>query len=272
MSIYYQLFNFFLFLLSFLKIYSKLLKPEYNNGEIQDPNIDKSYSENNGLNLYYLVNGYDRTMYNIALNPNETLEVTFKIYTDSESLIEALDNGYKLYFGFDLLITNSFNKRYSTDIIICIFDKKDVKCFDYIYDSENNNYIRNDYGIISKNFIFPLGFSNVTLNILNKNVVGYKNYYCIKFNKIFSEPYQNTTLYKWVKYLQDDIIHKVAGFFGIIEEEEDLVVFSKALPIFYNKLLFENGAGLKGNKLNDNMMQFITFIKYALILYFTFAF
>ena len=270
MSSFYKFYQLYVFLFFIFNISSKLIEPEYNNGNYQDPNLDKSYSDINGQNLYYISKGYDKTMYNIVLNPNETLEVSFKIYTDSESLIEGLENGYKLYFGFDFMVDNVKEKQYNTDIIICIFDKKDVSCYDYVYDTENEKYIRNDNGTMSKNYIIPLGFENLTLNILTKNVVGYKNYYCVKFNKKFLEPYQNTTLYNWVKFLPNDIIHKVTGFYGLIGKEEDLIEFSSRIPIYYHELLFENGAGLKRNTLNNNMMQLLTFLKYGLILYFTF--
>ena len=269
---YYKSLKLYLGLLFIIEVSSKLIPPEYNNGDVQDPNLDKSYSDINGQNLYYLSKGYDKTMYNIVLNPNESLEVFFKIYTDSETLIEALENGYKLYFGFDFMIKNKNGKQYNTDIIICAFDKNDVNCYDYVYDTENDNYIRNDNGTISRNDIIPLGFENLTLNILSKNVVGYKNYYCVRFNKEFIEPYQNTTLYNWVKFFPNDIIHKVTGFYGLIGKEEDLNEFSPNFPIYYEKLLFENGAGLKRNNLHNNMMQSLTFIIYGLILYITFVF
>lgn len=271
MSSYYKYLNLCILLLFIINITSKLIEPEYNNGDIQDPNLDKSYSDINGQNLYYLSDGYDKTMYNILLNPNETLEVSFKIYTDSEILIEALENGYKLYFGFDFMIKNTNGKQYNTDIIICAFDKKEVNCYDYVYDTDNDNYVRNDNGTVSKNFLIPLGFQNLTLNILTKNVVGYKNYYCIKFNKKFLEPYQDAILYNWVKLLPNDIVHKVTGFYGLIRKEEDLFEFSPNFPIYYEKLLFENGAGLKRNTLQNNMIQYITILEYALILYIIFA-
>ena len=268
MPFYYKSIKLYLVILFVIEVNSKLIAPEYNSGDVQDPNLDKSYSDINGQNLYYLSKGYDKTMYNIVLNPNESLEVFFKIYTDSETLIEALENGYKLYFGFDFMIKNKNGKQYNTDIIICTFDKKDVNCYDYVYDTENDNYIRNDNGTISKNDIIPLGFENLTLNILSKNVVGYKNYYCVRFNKKFIEPYQNTTLYNWVKFFPNDIIHKVTGFYGLIGKEEDLNEFSPYFPIYYEKLLFENGAGLKSN---NNMRQILTFLIYGLTLYITFV-
>jgi hypothetical protein len=270
---FYKFFKLYLLILSVINISPKLIEPEYNNGKYQDPNKDKSYTDISGQSLYYITRGSDKTMYNIVLNPNETLEVAFKIYTDSEALIGGLENGYKLYFGFDFMTenVNETLKQYHTDIIICAFDKKDVNCYDYVYDSEKKNYIRNDNGTISPNYIIPLGFENLTLNILTQNVIGYQHYYCVKFNKKFLGPYQNATLYKWVKYLPNDIIHKVTGFYGLIGSEEDLTEFSPEFPIYYSKLLFENGAGIKSNTLKNNVFQILSFLKYALILYITFV-
>ena len=261
-----------LLLIQFAQIKPKLLSPEYNKGKVQDATLDKYYLDIPGLNLYYFSRDIDNTMFNIVLNPNETLEVNFKVYTDSETLSEALDDGFKIYFGLDFNVenTNPSLKRYKTDIMICVLDKKDVNCFDYVYDTENNNYIRNDNGKISPNHVIPLGFENTTLNILNKQIVRYKNYYGIKFNKKFSKPLKNETLYIWVNHNTNEIKHEVTGFYGIIWEDDDLTEFPQQFPIFYEKIMFENGSGLKRDKLKNFLMYFTTFIKYGLIFYFTF--
>lgn len=270
MSLYYKLFQIYILFLFIINASLKLIPQEYNNGDVQDPNLDKDYPNIEGINLYYLSKGYDKTMYNVVLNPNENLEVSFKIYTDSETLIEFLENGNKLYFGFDFMMKNKNENQYNTDIIICAFDKNDVKCYDYVYDNENDNYIRNDNGTISQNNILPLGFENLTLHIFTQNVVGYKHYYYIKFNKRFSTPHQNNILYNWIKFLPNDIIHKVTGFYGLIGNEDDLNEFSSYFPIYYEQLLFENGSGLKRNSLKGNMMHWLKFIEYGLIFYITF--
>ena len=125
-----------LLIIELIPIESVLVSPEYNKGEFRDPLLDKYYFDNPGINLYYLSYDIENTMFNIVLNLKEILEINFKIYTDSETLEEALDNGCKAYFGFDFNIENK-NKslqRYKTDIIICAFDKKDVNCYDYVYD------------------------------------------------------------------------------------------------------------------------------------------
>ena len=251
---------------------SKLLDPQYNNGNQQDPKLDELYTDSPGRNLYYMTKGSYKTMYNFFLNPDETLDIYFKMYTDSEILINALENGYKIYFGFDFMIEsdNETLNQYNTDIIVCIFDKNDVNCYDYAFDKDNNKYIRNNNGTF-ENFLIPLGFNNVTLNILTKNVIGYKNYYCVHFYKKFKDLYKNATLYNWFKYLPNKIIHKVIGFYGITENDDDLIKFSPGITEYYQKLLFENGAGLKPNN-PDKIYEIFTVIKYAILLYFAFHF
>ena len=234
------------------QIKSVLVSPEYNKGKFRDPQLDKYYFDNPGINLYYFSYDIENTMFNVVLDLKETLEINFKIYTDSETLEEALNNGCKAYFGFDFNIENK-NKslqRYKTDIMICAFDKKDVNCSDY----------KNENGKISPNYMIPLGFENETLNILDKQVIRHKNYFGIKFNKKFNKPYENETLYIWVNNKPKNISHEVIGFYGV------------QFPIFYQKIMFENGSGIKGGWLQNFILNYmtITFVKYAIIFYVTF--
>ena len=257
------------------QIKSVLVSPEYNKGKFRDPQLDKYYFDNPGINLYYFSYDIENTMFNVVLDLKETLEINFKIYTDSETLEEALNNGCKAYFGFDFNIENK-NKslqRYKTDIMICAFDKKDVNCSDYVYDKENNNYIKNENGKISPNYMIPLGFENETLNILDKQVIRHKNYFGIKFNKKFNKPYENETLYIWVNNKPKNISHEVIGFYGVtVWDDDDLNQFSQQFPIFYQKIMFENGSGIKGGWLQNFILNYmtITFVKYAIIFYVTF--
>ena len=48
MSSYHQLLKIYLLLVFILKVISKLIEPEYNNGKVQDPNLDKSYLDKTG--------------------------------------------------------------------------------------------------------------------------------------------------------------------------------------------------------------------------------
>ena len=264
-----------LFAIKLVQIKPLLVSPEYNKGEFRDPQLDKYYFDNPGINLYYLSYDIENTMYNIVINLKETLEVNFKIYTDSEIIDEALDNGCKAYFGFDFNIENK-NKslqRYKTDIFICSFNKKDVNCYDYVYDKFNGDYIKNNNGKISPNHMITLGFENETLNILDKRVIRHKNYFGIKFNKIFNKPFEEETLSIWVKDKPKNISHEVFGFYGVtVYDDDDLNQFSQEFPIFYKKIMFENGSGLKGGKLQNFILNYITitFIKYALFFYVAF--
>jgi hypothetical protein len=265
-----------LLLTKLIQINSVLVSPQYNKGEFRDPLLDMYYFDNPGINLYFLSYDVENTMFNVVLNQKEeALEVNFKIYTDSETVEEALDYGLKSYFGFDFNIENK-NKslqRYKTDIIICSFDKKDVNCSDYVYDKENNKYIKNENGIISPNYIIPLGFENETLNIIDKQVIRHNNYFGIKFYKKFKKPNEKETLFKWVNDKLKNINHEVFGFYGVtVWEDDDLNQFSQKFPIFYKKIIFENGAGLKSGKIQNFILNEITlsFIKCALIFYVAF--
>jgi hypothetical protein len=265
-----------LLLTKLIQINSVLVSPQYNKGEFRDPLLDMYYFDNPGINLYFLSYDVENTMFNVVLNQKEeALEVNFKIYTDSETVEEALDYGLKSYFGFDFNIENK-NKslqRYKTDIIICSFDKKDVNCSDYVYDKENNKYIKNENSIISPNYIIPLGFENETLNIIDKQVIRHNNYFGIKFYKKFKKPNEKETLFKWVNDKLKNINHEVFGFYGVtVWEDDDLNQFSQKFPIFYKKIIFENGAGLKSGKIQNFILNEITlsFIKCALIFYVAF--
>ena len=259
MPYYYNFMKVYILIYLFIYTYSKLIPPQYNNENVQDPNLDKSFSDINSQ--IFITKGYDKTKFNIVLIPNITLDVYIKIYTDSESLIEALEYGYKLLFGFDFKVNNINSKEYNTDILICIFDKKDVNCYDYVYDTRKHKYIRNNNGTLSNNYIIPLGFQNLTLNILTKNVIGYKNYYCVNFNKKFINQNQNYTFYNWYKNMSNDT-HKVFGFYGLAENDDDLIEFTENFLIYKGK---ENGERWKYNK--DKI---IIFLEYALMIFLTF--
>lgn len=51
---FYKFFKLFLLILSVINTSPKLIEPEYNNGKVQDPNLDKSYTDISGQSLYYI--------------------------------------------------------------------------------------------------------------------------------------------------------------------------------------------------------------------------
>ena len=119
----------YLILIAIIKnILSGTIRNEYNFGKQQNPEIDKSYNHVLGRNVYFVTDGPEKSMYITAIYPSLTLEVKLKIYTDDSRIINAFNNGEKIFFGFDLLIenidkerpSNSDYNQYNTDIMIYI--------------------------------------------------------------------------------------------------------------------------------------------------------
>ena len=253
------------------------LRTEYNFGNYQDPEIDKSYNHLLGRNVYFVseaTENLEKSFYITVVYPSLTLEVELKLYTDSTEIIEAFNQGKKLYFGFDLMIDNIDIKvenydNYKTDIIICFFDKVDVECHDYIYDKENEVYLLNDQGIRLNNNLIPLGFSNENLNFILNNVIEYKNYFSVKFEQPYPPLFDNITMFSWMNYVGSDTGEGVIGFYGIMDDDMDLNTISIHKPIYYEQHDFYDGAGLPNYEiyLNSDINIYILFF---LFLFFDF--
>lgn len=243
----------FLIILAIIKnILSGTIRTEYNFGNQQNPAIDKSFNHVLGSNVYFITEEPEKSMYITAIYPSLTLEVKLKIYTDNSQIINAFNNGQKIYFGFDLLIENidrgiSNYNNYNTDIMICEFDKTDVECHDYVYDKNSNTYLKNDGGSILLNNLIPLGFTNVDLNFIQENVVGYKSYFSVKFEKEYPPLFDNITMFNWINYVAADTGDGIIGFYGIEGPGGiDNIVVDQAnnIPLYYERHDFVDGCGL----------------------------
>ena len=96
----FYIYIFFIFLIC--QINSGKLRTEYNFGNYQDPEIDKSYNHLLGRNIYFLnddANTGEKSFYITVVYPSLTLEVNLKLYTDSTQIIQAFNSGKKIYFG-----------------------------------------------------------------------------------------------------------------------------------------------------------------------------
>jgi len=261
-----------LFILLIYRISCGKIRTEYNFGNQQDPEIDKSYSHLLGRNIYFATDNPEKSLYITAVYPSLTLEVDLKLYTDSTQIIDAFNLGKKLYFGFDLMIENldikvlNYN-NYKTDIIICFFDKTDVECHDYIYDKTAEEYLLNDGGIILNNNLIPLGFSNNNLNCILNNVIEYKTYFSVKFEKSYPPLFDNVTMFSWMNYVGSDNGEGVTGFYGIMEDGMTINTISIDKPIYYERHDFYDGSGLP----NSDLFLCIKYnVKYILFLFFIF--
>ena len=239
-----------LFILLKLIISSGTIRTEYNFGNKQNPEIDKSFNHVLGKNVYFVTEQPEKTMYITAIYPSLTLEVKLKMYTDSQQLINAFNSGEKIYFGFDLLIENADIKEtltfnnYHTDVMICIFSKTDVECHDYVYEISSNKYKINDNGIIYRNNLIPLGFSNINLNYILENVIEYKSYFSVKFEKEYPPLFDNITMFNWINFVASDIGQGVIGFYGIVPNGDDLSELEYSTPLYIKQLEFDDGNGL----------------------------
>ena len=266
--------NYIIFLLFIKKIITKgNIRTSYNFGDKQNPEIDKSFNHVLGRNVYFVTEEPERSMYITAIYPSLTLEVKLKIYTDSNELIEAFNNGKKIYFGFDLLIENTdisvenYN-NYHTDIMVCIFDKTDVDCHDYVDNIENEAYELNDGGVILNNNLIPLGFSNIDLNVIQENVIDYKTYFSVKFEKEYPPLFDNITMFNWINYVASDTGDGIIGFYGIVEDGMDMSTIPHDKPLYLERQDFIDGNGLpeKSFYLNRNIIIYLFFILFLIIL------
>ena len=237
-------------LISIIKnIYSTgTIRQEYNFGKQQDPAIDKSYNHVLGRNVYFVTEQPEKSMYITAIYPSLTLQVKLKIYTDNSQIINAFNAGKKIYFGFDLLIENmdivGLSNQYSTDIMVCVFDKTNVDCHDYVFNNNAKQYEINDNGSVLKNNLIPLGFTNIDLNYIQENVIGYKNYFSVKFEKEYPPLFDNITMFNWINYVASDTGDGIYGFYGIVADGDDLSVIDFSSPLYIQKHDFVDGFGL----------------------------
>ena len=228
--------------------FSKLIEPKYNFGNQQNFEIDLLYNHLLGQNLYFInSDGGTKTQFSVTLYPSQSLEVTFKFYTNNTEIKEALEDGKVIFFGIDLNISNTdiTLDEYMTDIMGCELTKKDAKCYDYVYNTQTNQYMRNEEGAISKNNLIPLGFDEITLNMLTKNVIGYDHYYSVSFSKSYPEKFDNITMFNWINYVSNDMENYVSGFYSFCSQTSDWTSFKKEDLIYYNVVAYGDGAGLE---------------------------
>ena len=205
-------------------------------------------------------------MYITAIYPSLTLQVKLKIYTDNSRIINSFNAGKKIFFGFDLLIENmditenDYN-NYSTDIMICMFDKNDVDWHDYVFNNNDKKYEINDNGSKLKNNLIPLGFTNIDLNYIQENVIGYQNYFSVKFEKEYPPLFDNITMFNWINYVASDTGDGIFGFYGVVDDVADIENIQFNEILYIQRHDFVDGFGLDTEKnLSINKIYLLIFI------------
>ena len=249
--------------------YTGKIKKEYNYGNKQNPEIDKLYNHLLGRNIYFIEEEPEKSMYITVIYPSLTLRVQLKIYTDSSQLINALNSGKKIYFGFDLLINNTdiyFDDfmNYRSDIMVCIFDKMEVNCHDYIYNIEKERYEINDNGTKLNNNLVPLGFKNIELNLIQDNVMEFKNFFSVKFEKEYPPLFDNITMFNWINYVGSETGDGIIGFYGVVDDDMDINFIPYDKPLYLQRHDFIDGGGLIEDIGKNIFYKYIYYVLYLL--------
>lgn len=257
---------FYLFWVIYFKvIYSKRISPKYNFGGQQNPEIDKIYNHLYGQNLYFYTMDSFLT---VNLFPSLSLEITFKFYTSNLKLIDALNANKYLYFGFNFNLSNNDNtkEKYTTDAFCCAMSQDDVTCYDYVFDTSNSTYVRNKNEELSNNSKIPYGFDNIELNYLNDNVMEYKQYYAITFQKKFNDDFDVSQLFGFINEEAARTGHYVSAFYGIAETEEQWQMILKDDTLYHNTLQFGDGNGSKNKGCSIKLSYSLIFLWIILLL------
>lgn len=250
---------FYLFWVIYFKvIYSTKISTTYNFGGQQNPELDKIYNHLYGQNLYFYTTDNFLT---VNLFPSLSLEITFKFYTSDVNIIDSLNENKYLYFGFNFNLSNSDSTKdkYTTDAFCCAMNQDDATCYDYVFDTSNSTYVRNNNEELSNNFKIPYGFDNVELNYISDNVIEYKQYYAITFQKKFNDDFNVSQLFGFINEEADG--HYVSAFYGIVDSEEEWQSILKDDTIYHNTLQFGDGNGSQNEgcliKLKYSLMFFL---------------
>jgi hypothetical protein len=119
----------------------------YNFVNQQNYEIDLLYTHILGVNLYFY-NDNNSTLFIVLIQPDISLKIKMKMYTNNLDLIYNINNNGQLYFGFDFNINNTDitlpNLR--SDIFLCKLNKMKMECDDYAYQINEEAYIENNNG------------------------------------------------------------------------------------------------------------------------------
>lgn len=217
----------------------------YNFVNSQNSEIDKSYNYLPGTNMYFISDN-NSSLFITSVDPDLSLKISMKLYTNNTNFLNFLQSNGNLYFGIDFRIPNTdiTIPNYRSDIILCKFNRQNVWCYDYAYNLKDDVYLDNTDSKILKNSLIPIGFNSTDKVILNKNVISYHSYFSISFEKIYSNKFDNLTMFKYFYTNAEMLNAKLTAFYGMEIENVSLSPFSLKDSYFYHTERLEDGAGL----------------------------
>lgn len=136
--------NFICLLFIFIYNISSILSQVYNFVDQQNYELDLLFTHLPGIDLYYY-NKDNSSLFIVDIYPDSTLKIKMKLYTNNTELINTINNGNSLYFGFDFNTTviDIALQGYRADIILCVLNKNEARCDDYDYDTQLQEYTKN---------------------------------------------------------------------------------------------------------------------------------
>jgi hypothetical protein len=215
----------------------------YNFVNTQNYEIDLAYKYILGTNMYFFSN-QNTSLFIITVDPDQSLRMSMKLYTNDTNLFKALKSSASIYFGIDFMIENTdiTTSGYDSDIVLCKFNMQKVQCYDYAYQWNESVYVDNSNTKILKNNLIPIGFNNTQKTILEKNVLFFKSYYSISFEKLYPENFDNNTMFKYFYSNADKTNASITTFYGI--EDYPKSNFSLSETYFHGVEPLKDGQGL----------------------------
>jgi len=112
-----------------------------------------------------------------------------------------------------------------------------------------------------KNNLIPLGFTNIDLNYIQENVIGYQNYFSVKFEKEYPPLFDNITMFNWINYVASDTGDGIFGFYGVVDDVADIENIQFNEILYIQRHDFVDGFGLDTEKnLSINKIYLLIFI------------
>ena len=91
----------------------------YNFVNSQNSEIDKSYNYLPGTNMYFISDN-NSSLFITSVDPDLTLKISMKLYTNNTNFLNFLQSNGNLYFGIDFRIPNTdiTIPNYRSDIML----------------------------------------------------------------------------------------------------------------------------------------------------------
>lgn len=222
---------------------------EYNFINYQNYAIDLAFKHLVGTNLYFYPKDKNNSLFVVSVDPDLTLGISMKLYTNDTELINVINSEGSLYFGIDFNINNTdiTLPDLRSDVVVCCFNKVSGNCYDFAFNISSNTYIYNENAKVLMNNLIPIGVNNSDVDVLFKNVIDYQAYYAVSLEKYYYVGFDNATMFDWLNFKAGDLNATVNAFYGEGGSQNCNVIktgFNINDTYYYGSEIFVDGEGL----------------------------